>query len=65
MRKIYYIFKIKYRYGNDTDVVMFKWLTLLLNPREISGSNLSSETRYPEIFRGLPQFLKVNARIVS
>jgi hypothetical protein len=37
--------------------VVVEWLTLLLRIREVSGSNLGTETYPDSILRGLPQFL--------
>jgi hypothetical protein len=45
--------------------VVVEWLTLLLRIREVPGSNLDLETGYPHCdFRGFPQFLQANVRIV-
>jgi hypothetical protein len=35
-------------------------LAILLRIREIPGSNLGSDTGYPEAFRGIPQCLQAN-----
>jgi hypothetical protein len=43
---------------------MVKWLTLLFNIREVPHSNLGLKTGYPKFFRGFPQFLQANARII-
>jgi hypothetical protein len=42
-----------------------KWLTFLLCIEEVPASTLGPETGYPDrIFRGFPQFLQANSRIV-
>jgi hypothetical protein len=37
------------------------WLTVLLRILNVPGSNLGSETDYPEVYRGVPQCLQANA----
>jgi hypothetical protein len=44
--------------------VVVELLTLLFRILEIPGSNIGSETGYPEVFRGLPQSLHENAGTV-
>jgi hypothetical protein len=42
-----------------------KWLTFLLCIEEVPASTLGPETGYPDrIFRGFPQFLQTNSRVV-
>jgi hypothetical protein len=45
--------------------VVAEWLTLLLRVQEVPGSNFDPGTGYPEGFRGFPQSLQANARIVA
>jgi hypothetical protein len=45
--------------------VVFGWLTILLHIREVPGSDYASEASCPDGgFRGFPQALQVNARIM-
>jgi hypothetical protein len=44
--------------------VVVEWLTLLLHIREVPGSNICPKTDCPEFFRGFPQPLQANVRIV-
>jgi hypothetical protein len=49
----------------ESIVRQHKLITLLTCSREVSGSKLALDTQYPEVFSGFPQFLELNALIVS
>jgi hypothetical protein len=49
---------------NNRPKVVVQWSILLLNIREVPGSNFGPDIGYSNVFRGLPQSLQTYARIL-